>query len=239
MDEVLAADTDLKDAEDNLKQQQEKAGKEAIEQLEQNLMTEEEILLGLIKQLGIDLDHAKKGSEEEKHLKIELEKAKTRYNEHMTSKIKKIMAEKLKQQNMKYIHSKTKEELKKLVKLIKEANDAAKTLKRNITFTTLTMKEMDAVKNIITSKIQLFVQVINKEDFYNYTWPLDKFYNRLGMIRDYVNDYLDDGVLQRYNEDNDPFWDPPAAVLIGSLKQKLNSFVLFNQDTVTIDLRPN
>jgi hypothetical protein len=59
------------------------------------------------------------------------------------------------------------------------------------------------------------VRVNNREDKYSYDWNLDKFNNRLGLIRDYLDDFLDDGILQSFGVDNDPFWDPPAPRLIG------------------------
>lgn len=59
------------------------------------------------------------------------------------------------------------------------------------------------------------VRVDNKEAGYFYEWQLDKFDNRLQMIRDLLEEYFEVGELPELNESNDPFWDPPEAVLIG------------------------
>lgn len=90
------------------------------------------------------------------------------------------------------------------------------------------MREFNPNTQTTSSKIQLIVRVNNNENpmlKYHYDWNLEKFHNRLGLIRDMLDDFLDDGILQRYNKDNDPFWDPPAPRLIGSVLVNMAGFL--------------
>jgi len=84
-------------------------------------------------------------------------------------------------------------------------------LKRKIKNTAL-VGQSSIVDN---SKVEVMVRVDNKEAGYFYEWQLDKFDNRLQMIRDLLEEYFEVGELPELNESNDPFWDPPEAVLIG------------------------
>lgn len=37
------------------------------------------------------------------------------------------------------------------------------------------------------------------------------------MMRDHLNQYFEDGVIQNYSDkEKDPFWDPPEPLLIGT-----------------------
>ncbi len=44
-------------------------------------------------------------------------------------------------------------------------------------------------------RTEIVAKVENKEDGYTYSWPSNKFKNRLFIIRDIVNDYFDSNEL--------------------------------------------
>lgn len=56
------------------------------------------------------------------------------------------------------------------------------------------------------------VVVDNKEYQMRYQWNVDKFQNRLFLFREMLDDYLDDGILQKFGTpEKDPFWDPEGG----------------------------
>jgi hypothetical protein len=57
--------------------------------------------------------------------------------------------------------------------------------------------------------------VNNTEEGYYYEWEVEKFENRLFMIREILEEYFDDGTLPQLQKEEDPFWDPPNPILIG------------------------
>jgi len=57
--------------------------------------------------------------------------------------------------------------------------------------------------------------VNNIEEGYFYEWPVDKFENRLFMIREILEEFFDDGKYPQLVKEADPFWDPPNPILIG------------------------
>ena len=84
---------------------------------------------------------------------------------------------------------------------INEANYIASQLKKNVSFSFTMMKVKDSDKAVIV--------VDNKDYKQTYNWNPEKFRNRLVFFREYLNDLLDDGVLQNFSDPKkDPFWDP-------------------------------
>jgi len=80
--------------------------------------------------------------------------------------------------------------------------------------------------NFEETMTELVVKVDNNEDKYYYEWPLEKFYNRLYMIRDVVNNYYETGDLPDFDDkDYDPFWDPPEPLLIGISYMSLHNML--------------
>ena len=78
------------------------------------------------------------------------------------------------------------------------------------------------------SRTVLKIRVDNNEDKEQYIWSAEKFVNRLFIIRDIVNDYFDSGKLPKLSQEEDPFWDPTEAQLVGRayyyLKNQANLF---------------
>lgn len=230
-EEVNDQDADQQAQITALAAQQVVAKESAVKEFEESLNKEEAAKKNELQQIQQEIEQKKNGTEEEKKAAESLEKTMQDKQQELlafnATKIKKLMAEKLKQSNSKFWEEKTKTELKKLVPFIKEANKAAETMKRLFVFSVQMMREFNPNTQTTSSKIQLIVRVNNNENTmlkYHYDWNLDKFHNRLGLIRDMLDDFLDDGILQRYGKDNDPFWDPPAPRLIGSVIVNMANF---------------
>ena len=48
-------------------------------------------------------------------------------------------------------------------------------------------------------------------------WSLDKFFDRLEMIKEYLNESHETGNRPDFsNKEKDAFWDPPEPILIGT-----------------------
>lgn len=106
-------------------------------------------------------------------------------------------------------------QLAKLLPMVNEANLASTELKRDFKFNTKMVKKLDPFGGIGNSKTEILVKVDNNEDKYYYEWPIDKFENRLFMVRELLEEYFDNGVLPKLSKNEDPFWDPPNPILIG------------------------
>lgn len=85
--------------------------------------------------------------------------------------------------------------MKKLKPFIKEANEAAKALNRHFIFSIIPSRSYNPDTNETSSKVDLRVRVQNLEDNFAYDWTQDKFFSRLGLIKEYLEDFLDDGIL--------------------------------------------
>jgi len=55
---------------------------------------------------------------------------------------------------------------------------------------------------------------------------VDKFENRLFMIREILEEFFDDQKLPILEKEEDPFWDPPNPILIGQSFLQLESLSL-------------
>ena len=68
-----------------------------------------------------------------------------------------------------------------------------------------------------SQKREFKIKIDNKEDGYFYVWDPEKFANRVYMMRDKYNEYVDNlGKIPDFsNKEEDPFWDSPEPVLIG------------------------
>lgn len=96
-----------------------------------------------------------------------------------------------------------------------EANLASDELKRQITFKTKLDKKLDPFEGNSTGKTEIKVRIQNQECQYFYEWEVDKFQNRLFMIRDLLEELFETGEMPVRDQDKDPFWDPPNPILIG------------------------
>ena len=114
--------------------------------------------------------------------------------------------------------------LNEVLPLINEANIAAIELGKKIQFDTKMVKRLKLFFNqgeFSTLSTEIIVIVSNNELNYFYEWPIDKFQNRLFIIRNLMEKYYDDGVAPIMKKEDDPFWDPPTPVLIGHSYLKL------------------
>ena len=99
--------------------------------------------------------------------------------------------------------------LEVLLPQVREANLIAGEFDRKITFSsqlTSQLPDFDEVKNM---KKEFKIKVDNREEGYFYVWDADKFANRVYMMRDKYNEYVDNlGKIPDFsNKDEDPFWD--------------------------------
>jgi hypothetical protein len=86
-----------------------------------------------------------------------------------------------------------------------------------------------AIEDLKNRRTEVQVKVENKEEGYSYMWPFDKFNNRLYMIRDLINEFFESNKLPKLAKEEDPFWDPPEPILIGTAYLKLESLgVMFD-----------
>ena len=127
-------------------------------------------------------------------------------------------------------------ELNHLLPLINEVNLAADELKRNITFKTKMLKKLDPFGKVNSGKTEIYVQINNTEEGYYYEWPVDKFENRLFMIREILEEYFDNGILPKLVKDEDPFWDPPNPILIGQSFLQLEPLSLMFENNLNASI---
>jgi len=73
------------------------------------------------------------------------------------------------------------------------------------------------------------IKVDNREAGYFYVWNPSKFTDRVEMMRELYNEYVEDlvgsgGSLPDFSDhEKDPFWDPPEPVLIGTCYLQLKN----------------
>lgn len=172
-----------------------------------------------INNLQKEAEKKENGTEEEKKqaegLKKTIEEMKKDLEVMAKDKLSKMIAEKAKLANVKKQMAKIEEELRKVHPKVKEANHIAQTLNRKIKFSIKMEKVMDLATNQSTGKVRPVIVVNNDEVKYFYEWDVSKFEQRFFLIKEYLEDFMDDGILQKFSKDNDPFWDPMPAVLIG------------------------
>ena len=136
---------------------------------------------------------------------------------------KRLLEKKRKEHNM------LDETLNTLLPMVKEANISAEELKRKILFEPTIVHEVSEtpgqspLEELKNSKSKVKVKIMNKEDGTQYLWDPEKFSDRLYMIRDVLNDYFDTGKMPKLEKEEDPFWDPEEAHLIGKAYLYLKS----------------
>lgn len=131
---------------------------------------------------------------------------------------KKMMAQALKQKMMQAEMARVESELNEILPLVNEANLAAQELDRKIHFTPKLQQKIDPfVKKgePQNSKTEVLIKVDNGEDKYYYEWPIDKFKNRMFIVRDILDEFFDSGEMPKLSKEEDPFWDPPNPILLG------------------------
>lgn len=204
--------------EEEAKQQAEREEQERkIKELEEKLKTEQAE------------DEKKKAEEQKRQVEEEI---KRREEEARLAELK-ALEEKEEQKRLlekkKKEHQRLDETLNTLLPMVKEANISAEELKRKIFFEPTIVHEADDIpgqsplEELKNSKSKVKVKIQNKEDGYEYLWDPDKFSDRLYLIRDVMNDYFDSGKLPKLAKEEDPFWDPEEAILIGKAYLYLKS----------------
>lgn len=78
------------------------------------------------------------------------------------------------------------------------------------------LSDIDDEENQIDMKKRtIMIKVVNKDAGYCYWWDPQTLSNRYYIIKDMSQNYFDTGVIPQFDQQNDPFWDPPTPSLIG------------------------
>jgi len=104
--------------------------------------------------------------------------------------------------------------------MVSEANLLTQELKRKVVFggKIINTQPDDPENPSVTS---LAIEVINRETGDIYYWEPEKFADRLYLFRDLVDKYFETQELPQVTQEEDPYWDPPTAVLIGKSRLSL------------------
>ena len=108
-----------------------------------------------------------------------------------TDKVKKLLAEQLRQKNLQLEYARVERELQHLLPLVNEANLAANELNRKLKFQTKMVKKLDPFGGVSSGKTEILIKIQNDEESYFYEWPVEKFENRLFMIRELLEEFFD------------------------------------------------
>jgi hypothetical protein len=103
---------------------------------------------------------------------------------------------------------------------VREADLIAAELNRNIRFNSELVgiiPDFPDKNGSQDSKREFFIKVDNREDGVAYIWNADKFSNRVILMRDKYNEYVDNlGKIPDFsNKEDDPFWDKAQPIMIG------------------------
>ena len=167
-------------------------------------------------------EEAKAAAEEaERKMRIEmefkLEQEKLKQQREEAERQERIRMEELAIKRKQEEHAALGNKLDGLLPQINEANLIAAELKREIRFNAKMAAVFPDFGDLKEAKSDFKIKVDNKEDGYFYMWDDDKFTNRLFMMRELLNEYFDTGNMPDFSDKaNDPFWDPPESVLIGT-----------------------
>lgn len=213
------------------KQKKEKEEQEAkIKALEEKLKHEQEA------DERLKAEKQKKAMEDELKMKeLERLQAEQKAREDKEEKVR-LLEKKRKE------HQRLDEVLNTLLPMVKEANLSAEEMKRKIEFEPTIVHEVDErpgmspLEELKNSKSTVKIKVNNHEDGYEYMWDPEKFSDRLYIMRDVMNEYFDSGKLPKLSKEEDPFWDPKEAVLIGRAYLYLKSlgYMLNNENNCKI-----
>lgn len=133
--------------------------------------------------------------------------------------------------------------MKDLDRLVAEANECAKLMKKRIYFTTQLFgvipenfsnnRPLDDLKN---RRDEIKVKVEDLENGSVYIWTVDKFKDKLDMMRDVVNTFTETGEVPQMEPDDDPFYDEIQPLLIGQGYYKLEplAYLIDNPAVISI-----
>jgi len=129
-------------------------------------------------------------------------------------------------------------ELERILPLVREANMIAAEFRRDIRFNTQLTSAMPDFGDLKAQKRVFEIKVDNREVGYFYIWTPEKFSNRVEMMREMFNEYVESGgqIPDFSDTEQDPFWDPPEPILIGKSFMQLKNlgYTLENEDRAPI-----
>ena len=104
--------------------------------------------------------------------------------------------------------------------LVTEANLISEELEKQTIFAPkiLNMLPRKATEDDLNSECwekKLCIEVVNYEYQLIYLWDMERFENRLNMMRELMEDFRISGQPLQLSPENDPYWDPPEEHLIG------------------------
>lgn len=160
-----------------------------------------------------DEDAQKEAQEREAKLRIEmelkLEQDRVDAKAEEEKRLEKIRQE---EENIKRRQAETsalEAKLEQILPQVREANLIASEFDRKITFSSQLSSVMPDFGDMKSQKREFKIKIDNKEDGYFYVWDPEKFANRVYMMRDKYNEYVDNlGKIPDFsNKQEDPFWD--------------------------------
>ena len=105
------------------------------------------------------------------------------------------------------------DELVQVMPRVIEANALAKELKRDFKFDTRVMQVMHKTEGMVSL---VMVQVVNEQTEMEWLWEKDKFVNRVYLMRELYEKYLDGSLdTSIFGGETDPFVDPNEAMHVG------------------------
>lgn len=135
-----------------------------------------------------------------------------------------------------------KQRIKEIERKIVEANECAKMMKKNISFSYQLVGSMsDSIASLTSGddslaikRDEIQIQVLNFETDNVYVWSTKKFYDKLEMMKDMINTVQDGGSQDEPEED--PFSDRAEPLLIGQVFYKLEplAYLIDNPATISI-----
>jgi hypothetical protein len=164
--------------------------------------------------------------------KLEIEKRQTEMEEKMKQEIAVTAEEKRQKERQRRDRQKLDEQLISIIPKINEANAIAEELMKPMAFSIkLLAADMQSspkrgssrkksVANILESNIGINVDFTDNRQP-SVVWEIEKFDNRLYLMRDMYNSFADvysrdlNALAGAYMPEQDPFWDPPEAQLVG------------------------
>eukprot|EP00697_Spironema_sp_BW2_P012877 gnl/Spiro4/29556_TR14478_c0_g1_i1.p1 gnl/Spiro4/29556_TR14478_c0_g1~~gnl/Spiro4/29556_TR14478_c0_g1_i1.p1 ORF type:complete len:1167 (+),score=471.93 gnl/Spiro4/29556_TR14478_c0_g1_i1:102-3602(+) len=111
------------------------------------------------------------------------------------------------------------------IPMINEANGISETLNKGMRFEPRVLAKVGA--NGVEEEGELAITVKDREDRM-FTWSLPKFTNRLFIMKEQYQAFMDYGQLteEMAKPENDPFYDPPEAQFIGKAVVYLRDIVM-------------
>ena len=226
---------ELLENEKKLKENFEIEKKQYEEMIKQKQQDFERSLLILEKEMGERENKQKEKAQEEKELEKE-DIIKQIEIEHKTKELEFIVRmNKLKKEgeilkSTQFINQKIENNLIKYYPKIKEANTISEALNRRIKFIPFV-----ASLNLLTSlndknkqtDLIVKIKVENKEDGWINYWSINKFEERLEIMREQIEDFFNYNTI---DDQEDPFWDPQELFLYARgfciLKNNLYRFAI-------------